>query len=82
MQMRKIQISEFKATCHSVLERVRKTGEPVLITRFGKPFVEIVAPSSPVPTTSWMGALRDNASIEGDLINPATDTTDWEIHQK
>ena len=37
-------ISKFKATCLAVLERVRKTGEPVLVTRFGHPVAEIVAP--------------------------------------
>ena len=33
--MEKIAISKFKATCLAVLEKVRKTGQPVLVTRFG-----------------------------------------------
>jgi hypothetical protein len=28
-------LSKFKATRFAVLERVRKTGEPVVVTRFG-----------------------------------------------
>ncbi len=35
--MEEIAISKFKATCLAVLERVRKTGQPVLVTRFGQP---------------------------------------------
>jgi prevent-host-death family protein len=40
-------ISKFKATSLAVLERVRKTGEPILVTRFGHPKAEIVAPGVP-----------------------------------
>ncbi len=29
-------ISKFKATCLAVLERVRRTGRPVVVTRFVK----------------------------------------------
>jgi antitoxin (DNA-binding transcriptional repressor) of toxin-antitoxin stability system len=42
--MKEIAISKFKATCLAVLERVRKTGEPILVTRFGHPIAEINAP--------------------------------------
>ena len=45
MVMEEISISEFKAKCLSILERVRKTRKPVRITRFGKPVAEVVAPS-------------------------------------
>jgi prevent-host-death family protein len=36
-------ISKFKTTCLAVLERVRKTGEPILVTRFGYPVAQIVS---------------------------------------
>ncbi len=42
--MQTIAISKFKATCLAVLESVRRTGQPVLVTRFGKPVAEIVPP--------------------------------------
>lgn len=35
--METIAISAFKATCLAVLERVRKTRKPILVTRFGEP---------------------------------------------
>ena len=39
--MEKIAISKFKATCLAVLERVRRTKKPILITRFGQPVAEV-----------------------------------------
>ena len=40
--MDSIAISKFKAECLAILDRVNKTREPVLITRFGKPIAEVV----------------------------------------
>jgi prevent-host-death family protein len=62
-------ISEFKATCLAVLERVRRTGLPLRITRFGKPIAEI-QPPKPEPSGSWLGAMRENSEIVGDLVAP------------
>jgi CheY-like chemotaxis protein len=43
---RKSQISKFKATCHAVLERVRKTRRAIRVTRLGEPVAEVVPPSA------------------------------------
>lgn len=45
--MEEIAISKFKATCLAVLERVRRTNQPIRVTRFGKPVAEIIPPSPP-----------------------------------
>jgi PIN domain nuclease of toxin-antitoxin system/antitoxin (DNA-binding transcriptional repressor) of toxin-antitoxin stability system len=39
-----IPVSRFKATCLAVLQRVRRTRRPVLITRFGRPVAEVIPP--------------------------------------
>ena len=44
--MEEIAISKFKATCLAVLERVRKTGQPIRVTRFGQAVAEIMPPAS------------------------------------
>ncbi len=62
--MERIAISKFKATCLSVLERVRKTRKPVLVTRFGKPVAQIVPPA-PEPATRWVGSMTGTARILG-----------------
>ncbi len=72
--MEEMQISTFKATCLAVLERVGKTGQPVLVTRFGKPVAQIVPP----PSGDWLGAMAGSGQIPGDLIAPALDEDEWE----
>jgi prevent-host-death family protein len=79
--MEEIAISSFKATCLSVLERVRKTGKPVLVTRFGKPVAEVIPPPPPKPSSSWLGAMAGTGRIAGDVVSPATDEKDWQALQ-
>lgn len=71
-------ISEFKATCLAVLERVRRTGLPVVVTRRGQPIAEIIPPSSASVGDAWLGAMTSTAKIVGDLVAPASDANDWE----
>ena len=75
--MEEIQISKFKATCLAVLDRVGKTRTPVLVTRFGKPVAQVVPPP-PNPAGVWLGAMKDDGEIRGDLIAPAAGLSDWE----
>ena len=72
-------ISKFKATCLGVLERVRKTGEPVLVTRFGKPVAQIVAPALPPSKPRWLGSLAGTLKIAGDIVGPIGNPEDWEV---
>ncbi len=76
--METIGISKFKATCLAVLERVRQTGKPVLITRRGKPVAEVVPPPRAQGAT-WLGAMRGTGRIVGDVVAPAGGKDDWEV---
>jgi prevent-host-death family protein len=71
-------ISEFKAKCLAVLERVRRTGRPVLVTRRGEPMAEVVPPTAAVLGTDWLGSLRGTARIVGDIVGPGTCPEDWD----
>ena len=73
--MEEMAISKFKATCLAVLESVRQTGQPVLVTRFGKPVAQIVPPPRP---EGWLGALGSTGRITGDIVSPACDESEWE----
>jgi len=73
-----IAISKFKATCLGVLERVRRTRRPVLVTRFGEPVAAVVPPPPPERPKRWLGALAGTARITGDIVSPASDESDWE----
>ena len=77
--MEEIAISKFKATCLAVLERVRKTGKPVLVTRFGEPVAQLIPPSAKERPKRELGDLRGTARITGDIVSPATDKDDWEV---
>ena len=72
-------ISEFKATCLAVLERVRRTGRPLLITRRGEPIAEVIPPTLATAGTSWLGAMRGTARITGNIIDPTGSLEEWEV---
>jgi len=76
--METIAISKFKATCLAVVKRVKRTGKPIRITKFGKPVAEIVPPTPDPPTKSWLGCMNGTATIHGDIVGPITDLDDWE----
>lgn len=67
--MHTMAISKFKATCLAALERVRTSGRPLRVTRFGRPVADIVPPRD-VGTASWLGAMAGTATISGDLRDP------------
>lgn len=75
--MRAIPISQFRATCFAVLEQVRKTGVPVLVTRFGRPVAEINAGRHARRQRRRLGDLAGTGTITGDIIAPAFDAGDW-----
>lgn len=78
-QKETITISEFKATCLSVLDRVKRTGQPVLITRHGEPIAVIDPPPPPEKNKKWTGTFKSRGKITGDILSPAADTIDWDV---
>ncbi len=73
-----IAISEFKATCLAVLERVRRTGTSIVITKRGEPVAEINPPSPASTGDGWLGSMRGTATMADDLIAPASATVEWD----
>ena len=76
--MEEMAISKFKAKCLAVLEGVRRTRKPVLVTRFGKPVAEIVPPPPPPRPKRRLGCMKGTAQIRGDIVSPIVDEKDWE----
>lgn len=76
--METIAISKFKATCLAVLEKVRKTGEPILVTRFGHPVAEIAPPGGGLKPIRKFGTMAGTMKIVGDIVGPIGDQADWE----
>jgi prevent-host-death family protein len=80
--MEEIAISKFKATCLEVLERVRRTRKPILVTRFGSPVAEVTPPSVAPGKGKRIGTMVGTIRIKGDIISPVCDVEDWEVLQK
>ena len=76
--MEEMAISEFKAKCLAVLDRVRKTRTPLLVTRFGEPVAEVVPPSPRKQPRSWLGSMAGTASLRGDVVGPIAKEKDWD----
>jgi prevent-host-death family protein len=77
--MQEVAISEFKAKCLALLERVRATKQPIRITRFGKPVAEVVPPTSVMDREAWFDSMKGTFEILGDIVSPAIDEDEWEV---
>lgn len=73
--MKKMPAGEFKARCLSVMESVRKTKEPVLITKRGRPVAKLV-PADEAPQ-KFLGRLEGIVRIVGDIESPVVPTEAW-----
>ena len=69
--METIPISKFKATCLALLERVRRGGEPILVTRRGVPVAQVLPPPPPEQVgRSAFGCAREKLKVVGDIVSP------------
>jgi prevent-host-death family protein len=75
--MKTIPAGEFKQTCLRLLDEVRETGQPIVVTKRGEPVAQL-GPLPPGATGDWSGAMRGTARIVGDLVAPAADEDEWE----
>src|SRR5512134_372199 len=64
----------FKAECLRLMDEVARTGQPVVITKHGKPVAQLV----PVPAepSSLFGYMRNTVNIKGDVVGPTADRWD------
>jgi prevent-host-death family protein len=74
-----VAISDFKARCLKILDQVKKTGTPILVTKRGEPIAMVVAPPPPKNDATWLGAFAGTAEIKGDIISPVSDGREWEV---
>jgi prevent-host-death family protein len=75
--MESMPVSKFKATCLAVVQQVKRTGRPVLITRFGRPVAEVVPPRRRASRSDWLGSMAGTARTVGDIVGPVTGPGDW-----
>ena len=58
--MKRVAITQFKATCLHLMDRVATTGEPLEVTKRGKPLVRLVPAASADKPTRIFGAVKDS----------------------
>jgi prevent-host-death family protein len=73
--MKKMAAGEFKARCLTVMEKVRSTREPVLITKRGRAIAKLVPADEP---TEFLGRLAGIVKIKGDIECPIEPPESWE----
>ncbi len=76
--MKEVQISTFKAQCLSLLDEVSRTKEGITVTRHGKPLV-VINPIENNQPRKGFGIAKGTIEIKGDIIEPVTDLSDWEV---
>lgn len=77
--MKTVVVSELKAKCIAILREAQRTGEPVLITRRGRPLARI-EPLDAGAAERRLGVHRGRMRIKDkvDLIQSGS-TEDWEM---
>jgi prevent-host-death family protein len=77
MVMRKMSAAHFKARCLTVMDEVRATRDPVLITKRGRPVAKLV----PADTArdDFIGHLEGVVRIAGDIESPVEPLDNWEV---
>jgi prevent-host-death family protein len=61
----------FKAECLALLDRVEQTGEPLVVTKRGRPVAEVV------PVRARAKGLKGSVIVRGDIVGPILDS--WDV---
>jgi len=74
--MKSVAVTEFKAHCLSLLEDVARTGEPLVVTKRGKPLARVI-PSATTPARYPQDTLAGTVTIIGDVVGPVLPPSAW-----
>jgi len=75
--MKTIAAGQFKARCLQLMDEVRTTRQPVLITKKGRPVARLVPAEGQVEDI--FGCLRNEIRIVGDIESPVVPLEDWDV---
>jgi prevent-host-death family protein len=65
MTAKHVPAGRFKAECLGLIDRVAETREPFIITKHGRPVVQVI----PMPAES-SAALVGSVTVHGDIVGP------------
>lgn len=75
--MPKVTATEFKARCLALIDEVERTGEPLTITKRGRPVAQVV-PLRLSKGSHPFEALKGTLEIVGDILEPALPPESWD----
>lgn len=78
--MKRMPAAKFKARCLAVMDDVQATGEPVIVTKRGKPVAKVVPVAS--KGDDLFGFMAGEFKIVGDIESPVIPANQWEVTKK
>ena len=78
--MRQMRASVFKARCLKVMNEVQATGEPVVVTKRGKPVVKVIPAG--IENSDLFGFMVGRMKIVGDVESPVVPSKLWTVLKK
>jgi prevent-host-death family protein len=78
--MKQMRASVFKARCLAVMDDVQATGEPVVVTKRGKPVVKVVP--AEMENSDLFGFMAGRMKIVGDIESPVVPLKQWKVFKK
>jgi len=78
--MKHMRASAFKARCLKVMKDIQATGEPVVVTKRGKPVVKVVPAER--EKADLFGFLAGEFRITGDIESPVVPLKHWKVMKK
>jgi prevent-host-death family protein len=78
--MKEMPASTFKARCLKVMNNVKATGEPIVVTKRGTPMVKVVPVKS--EPDHLFGFMAGQFKIAGDIESPVIPGKQWKVTRK
>ncbi|HEV3374429.1 MAG TPA: type II toxin-antitoxin system Phd/YefM family antitoxin [Candidatus Acidoferrum sp.] len=78
--MKQMRASVFKARCLAVMDEIQATGEPVVVTKRGKPVVKVVPAKT--EKSDLFGFMAGRMKIIGDIESPVVPLKQWKVFKK
>lgn len=70
--------AKFKAECLREIDQVQQSGEPLIVTKRGKPIVKIIPIQDP-NEGAYFGCMKETLSIAGDIMQPIDEA--WDLDE-
>ena len=75
--MKTISAAKFKAQCLALMDDVKATGEPIVITKRGEPVAKLVPMER--KQDDIFGFLKGKLKVVGDIVSPVIPAEEWDV---